>query len=153
VRNEEQTSNLLHYLNFLFHPTHNANECHVLIKFMQPSLKICILLLQVQFLKENSCLFHHHVAQNRNMTNPMKCGPSNNILLQLTTFSSFRILGIATLFLLLLPVQNFRISCASLLHTNLMTQHPMTWLVWWLVWCLWWRAGTDIATASSWREE
>jgi len=25
VRTEERTSNLLHYLNFLFRPTHNAN--------------------------------------------------------------------------------------------------------------------------------
>jgi hypothetical protein len=44
-------------------------------------------MLQVQFFNENSGLFHHHFAQNRNMTNPMKCGPSNNILIQLTTFS------------------------------------------------------------------
>jgi hypothetical protein len=54
---------------------------------MQPFFEICILLLQVQFFKENLCLCLHHVAQIRNMTNPMKCGPSNNILIQLTIFS------------------------------------------------------------------
>ena len=51
-------------------------------------------------------------------------------------FPSFKILRIATLFLLSLPVQNFRIFCASSCNTNLMTQHPMTWLEWRLTWCL-----------------
>lgn len=41
----------------------------------------------VQFFKEYSCLCHHHVVRNRNMTNPMKCGTLNNILIQITTFS------------------------------------------------------------------
>ena len=54
---------------------------------MQPFLEICILMLQVQFLKEKSCWCHHHVDRNRNMTNPVKCGSLNNILIQITTFS------------------------------------------------------------------
>jgi len=52
-------------------------------------------------------------------------------------FPSFKILWIATLFLLSLPVQNFRISCASSCHSNFMNQHPVIWLERWLTWWMW----------------